>query len=1003
MNGPFERALSVAQTILSGEDSTAPLKRARIAEVVDEVVAMRTYAGVDRAKLIRDLETRYQVSMAAPTALDDQRDHKPWLHERKGSTDWNQWERYRLFLEKKLPPAVLAQLDRSVDEVLQRLEDPQREGPWDRRGLVMGHVQSGKTSHYTGLICKAADVGYRIIIVLAGMHNNLRSQTQIRLDEGFLGYESTPTAASGLRNPVGVGLLDQRWKPSCITNRLENGDFSMAVARSFAVGPSSVPLLFVVKKNVSVLRNLVTDWVNFVSTGTDAETGRRIVDNVPMLVIDDEADHASVDTKRGAIDEDGRPDPDHNPTKINQQIRQLLQAFKKSAFVGYTATPFANIFIHDESRTKEHGDDLFPRSFIVNLKAPSNYMGPARVFGLPSDAEDEPDEPGLPLVRRVRDYVEARAVPGDHEWKKVGRLHPSTIQRLDADAPATIEGDDMTGSLGVTWTEADAIYSHFAKKFGPWSGWMPPKHANGYRPLFEGRRELPPSLREAILAFLLSSTARRVRGQHPEHNSMLVHVSRFTSVQEEVFNQVAEAVADLLRRLKYSSAAAPDPVVAELCDLWERDFVPTSAAMEEVLPSWSDVEALLVDVTGAVMVRKINGSAGDVLDYEEYRKKGTGLTVIAIGGDKLARGLTLEGLTVSYFLRATRMYDTLMQMGRWFGYRPEYADLCRLYIPLELKDWFGHIAVASEELRQEFDHMAATGGTPADYGLKVRSHPALRITADVKMRNHEELRLSYAGTVAETTVFHRDEAVGNANYALFRQLVAGLGAPVVGPTRARPNGETHSWPGALLWECVAADRVTSFLKGLKTHPDAYKVNGFLLGGYVERQAAKGCLVRWTVAVLSGNSENEAPDLETMTIKLVERSRRDGPEQNRYVIRRLLSPKDEAIDIDTAPYAEAFDATVRQSAARPGSTPKLPSGTEIRARRSPETGLLLIYLLDPTDKVKGSKPVVGVGVSFPSRLSGGEVTYKVNNIYWQQEIGGDPGADDEGGDGTAATS
>src|SRR5262249_12617745 len=127
-----------------------------------------------------------------------------------------------------------------------------------------------------------------------------------------------------------------------------------------------------------------------------------------------------------------------------------------------------------------------------------------------------------------------------------------------------------------------------------------------------------------------------------------------------------------------------------------------------------DVAANLPKVASTVTIKLINGSAKDALEYDAARQ--TGINVIAIGGDKLSRGLTLEGLTVSYFLRASRMYDTLMQMGRWFGYRDGYADLCRLYTTRELVDWYRDITVANEELLALFDEMAAVGGTPRDFG-----------------------------------------------------------------------------------------------------------------------------------------------------------------------------------------------------------------------------------------------------------------------------------------------
>jgi len=849
-----------------------------------------------------------------------------------------------LFLSSRWSLGSIDALDEITDRTLGLLEDPQRSGLWDRRGLVVGHVQSGKTANYNGLICKAADAGYKVIVVLAGIHNNLRSQTQMRLDEGFLGYESMPPREAqrrGLR-PIGVGPLDPELRTDTITNRSERGDFSRAVARNFSINPGGRPLLFVVKKNARVLQNLL-DWVEWASNGRDPDTGRRVVRDVPLLVIDDEADHASVDTNEQAFDENGQPDPNHDPTAINRCVRRLLRFFEKTAYVGYTATPFANIFIHERARTAESGDDLFPRSFIINLPAPSNYAGPVRIFGLSGNPENgSDDEAALPLVRQVTDHADS--------------LEP-----------------------------------------GERSGWMPPRHRNGHRPLYDGLPEIPPSLRLAIYSFLLTCAARQARGQVRVHNSMLVHITRFTSVQQAVYNQVREDLSSIRRRVRRGDGGSSRPLLSELRRLWEEDFIPTTDAFDDPdYPpvSWESIEPLLGQVASSIQVRQINGSARDILDYG--LNKETGLSVIAIGGDKLSRGLTLEGLTVSYFLRASRMYDTLMQMGRWFGYRPGYLDLCRLYTTPELNQWFEHITEANEELRQEFDHMAAVGGTPRDYGLKVKSHPALMITSRVKLRTGIELQLSFAGSISETVVFHRDRENLERNFRTAEVLLRRLGAPAeTTPERERPGGRSHRWTGTSVWNGVSAAEILSFLNQFVTHPTNQKVDARLLSDYIERQTGIGELQSWTVALISGEGENaRIGELDTRLVSRspnerslsIEEQRAEG----RYIIRRLLSPRDEAIDLDLDRYQTALMQTV-QDAARTGrrEIPTTPSGPKIRAQRDPGTGLLLLYPLSPsTAQIEEDLPVIGFGISFPSSERARTVAYRVNNIYWSQEYGGE---------------
>jgi hypothetical protein len=940
-----QAALEYAQTAIERHRDETPITMETIASVVQQVLllpsAMLAAGEVDKQLLIRSLEERYSVWIGKAVTLEQNDDHLAWLTpERK--VEWRLWPRYRQFLEKSWSPIAVDSLDDTSNEILSRLEDPARPGAWSRKGLVAGHVQSGKTSNYTGLICKATDAGYKVIIVLAGLHNNLRSQTQMRLDEGFLGYETTPRDNSGATriNSIGVGEIDSdpSIRPDYITTRDEKGDFNLAVARKFGIAPGGKPLLFVVKKNNKVLKNLLK-WIDSILNG-------RATLEDPLLVIDDEADHASVDTKEQSVDENGKLDEDHDPTKINGQIRLLLKKFQKTAYVGYTATPFANIFIHDQGKTELLGEDLFPRSFIINLPAPSNYDGPVRMFGLEPSGDDD-GVPALPLVRVV---------------------------------------DDFARSLAPDETE----------------GWMPPKHKNGFVPAYDGKNEVPPSLRKAIQEFVLVCAARRARGEIAVHNSMLVHVTRFTSVQKIVREQVELEVKALRNRVRLGAGSG---VVHQLRPLWDSSFATTSEVVAKLLPdrtfkkiTWEQVEPHILNAIESISVRTINGTAGDILDYETHRE--TGFSVIAIGGDKLARGLTLEGLSISYFLRASKMYDTLMQMGRWFGFRPGYLDLCRLYTTAELNEWFVHITQAAEELRREFDHMQTINGTPKDYGLKVMAHPTMMVTSRVKMRSATEVEIDFAGAIQETIVFDRNPTEIHSNFVAVSGFLASLGEPKeITPTRLRTGEAPHRWDGARLWAGVPGKQVVTLLREYRTHKTSYQVNSLLLAEFVEGQIDRGELTEWTVGLFSGDGtpkEIAGTNMKTVHRRENERfiKREVQVKQGRYLVRRLLSPKDEAIDLDAGGYDEALAKTVQEWHRDPGRSrrkepPETPSGGAIRhvRGRHPERGLLLLYPLDPAvPQVETEEPIFGIGVSFPSSDNAVPVRYMVDNIFWEQEYG-----------------
>ena len=347
------------------------IDRSVIEEKVYQIAALQNVKEDENLEIvIKRLEARFDVTMSLGTIFTSD-DYRPWLENSRSDIDWFFFERYKRYLYKeKFPPNVILGLDDITDQILDQLEDPRKQGKWDRRGMVVGYVQSGKTANYIGLINKAADCGYKVIIVLAGLLNALRNQTQIRIDSGFIGLNTETQIEQG------VGEISSKRKPVYFTKC--DGDFNRRVANQIGVGLGALnePVVFVIKKNKSTFENLI-GWLT--------NQNRHKLQDYPMLLIDDEADHASINTNRD----------DLNPTTINEKIRALLSLFEKSSYVGYTATPFANVFIDPETDDKMIGNDLFPKDFIISLDPPSNYIGPNRIFS---------DNDELNIIRHIVDY-----------------------------------------------------------------------------------------------------------------------------------------------------------------------------------------------------------------------------------------------------------------------------------------------------------------------------------------------------------------------------------------------------------------------------------------------------------------------------------------------------------------------------------------------------------------------------------------------------------------------
>lgn len=919
MTAEEEALASAAQTMLRLRSKPKAIGRDEIAAMVDECAHLlpNGLTAESRKRVITELETRIVVKVGRSTRIVDEHGHVPWYAGGR-KDDRRFFRRYADFLAQVegWPQAAIDGLDESTDAIMEELEDPEREGPWDRRGLVVGHVQSGKTANYAGLVNKSVDAGYKLIIILAGMHNALRQQTQRRMDRDFLGYLTT-ASRNGAYTRIGVGIIDVSLQAEHLTTQANNGDFNRAVADHVGMGVQQRPVLLVIKKNARILENL-NKWVQ------EALVPRGDTQTRPMLVIDDEADQASVDTGEQQFDEDDVPDPDYEPKRINGQIRQLLSAFQRSAYVAYTATPFANILIHDAATATDFGDDLFPRSFILNLPTPSNYMGPELVFGIDSD-EGEASALPLPLVRHV----------------------------------------DQEGE-----------------------GWIAEEHKKTFVPSYEGERKIPPSLEDAILSFILICAARAARGQERAHNSMLVHVSRFKDVHQHVFSQIDDWITLQKRQLKFGGDS---PLIVRLQRLWERDFVPTSGDIrgrrdgrDLLVTGWSDIKERLSTAANKITARVVNSDTREPIDYEAHAA--TGLSMIAIGGDKLSRGLTLEGLSVSYFLRASRMYDSLMQMGRWFGYRPGYLDLCRLYLTEDLELWFRHVATAAEELRGRLNHMAMIGATPEQYGLRIQSHDILLVTAPNKMRNSREFQVSFEGEGKIQTVFFSDEGVNRGNADRIVALLSQLPPPEVNPVRERPQRRRHTWLNSRVWTRVGGSEVAGLLASVQFPEEARDVNGDRLADYIRLQVPGGELTEWTVAVMAG--EGEVLTYGGMEFHTLERAPLAGVKRpGRYVVKTILAPRDEAIDLDERGYGEAVELSNKKREAKGRNPGDAPDGPEIRRVRGhdPRHGLLLMYPLSPrAAHLDYQTPIFGFVISFPDSGNGRSVRYRFGAVAQRLE-------------------
>lgn len=922
MNAEQNKVLSMAQIGLSEQTIDEQI----LVEHVNKLGEMYNLSENEKVEVIKELQVRMAIKMDSGVVIKE-KNHTPWYNYAKRNIKSTFHDRYRLFLMKEngFSKQVVDKLDGVTDEIMDLIGNPKSQNGFSRKGLVIGDVQSGKTSTYISLINKAADAGYKVIILLTGTIEKLRKQTQERLDYGFIGIDSKVFMEENKNSDVGVGKYARGVHGIAFTST--RSDFNLNSSKQIITRLSGMnaPVLFVLKKNKSVLENLERWLKNSADNGS--------VVKFPMLLIDDEADNASVNTKKEGED----------PSAINACIRKLLELFEQSSYVAFTATPYANIFINPDSNEEMINEDLFPKHFIYALVAPSNYIGATSIF------------------------------------------------------------------------DSDGKYNFMLKTNDDCEDYLPEKHKKDYEP-----GELPKSLKEAIASFFIGNAVRDLRGQTKKHRTMLVNISRFINVQNKIKDTLNGYVKEIQREVRNYSRmgklALKHEHIKFIYDVYNRYFI--TLTQEEVdgeeTFSWDDILRALDNAISPIVVRSING--GNASNYLNYDESIDGLRLIAVGGFSLSRGLTLEGLMVSYFYRNSKMYDTLMQMGRWFGYRPHYADVCQVWMSSDSQGWYEYISMATEELKRDVKKMMNSGNTPEEFGLGVRSDiNSLIVTAANKMRYTQNIpvNISFSGTVTETPYLFSSNDKCESNYnavSSWLDEIIDNGCEVI-------QNENMALKGCPQILNVNKNDIISLLQRYECHPFNFNFQSEEIIKTIQSADDK-LLDKWDVVIATGSIEDE--------IDIGKYIRNINPVKRSFrIIKR---------EIGALQMSGSKSRLGSANFAKGGLTAKEAKKIEdkLRMQKSPEEldkafsqndyfsnilrkPLLIIYpvglnveaknenqeIRDAKERMKKSilKPLIGLAVGIPNPEGKKKIAlqYTINLVKWRDIIGVDDDFIEESGE------
>lgn len=806
----------------------------------------------------------------ASSALKEENDFFGWYSGPHQDGDFH-WPRLKNTLLNKDNPwtkEMIDSLDESSSLVVSHMAPPTSKNAVKCKGLVLGYIQSGKTANFSATIAKAVDEGYKLVIVLAGMHNNLRKQTETRLREELV-YPFESKSCTTLTSDEETGDFKKRQSITANRTLVRADGFTLAV----------------IKKNTSVLRSFKS-WLS--------EAASEVLKACPVLIIDDESDQASVNTSKD----------DQDPTAINRHIRELVGLFNIVSYVGYTATPFANVFINSDVE-----DDIYPKDFLITLEKPATYYGPEELFGRDM-VNGKSSTEGMPVIRTVRDE--------------------------DAEILRNLERAS------------------------------------------DGQFDLTDSLRNAIDSFLIAGTLRLSRGHWKQHITMLVHVSHLIDSQDSIFQEIQTHLDEVKSLIEHDDLDTK----SRLQKIIEKDF---SKVTEQIIgPQNIDQKVFwknLKKFASQLEVIMDNSASDNRLSFDRSLRDGEPTWAIVVGGNTLSRGLTVEGLTTSFFVRGSKAYDTLLQMGRWFGYRKGYADLTRIFVTDDLFEFFYHLATVEQEIRDEIKVMAINHEKPIDVAVRIRRHPNLNITSSNKMRSAVTASVTYSGAKVQTRQIFTSNASMTENNA--KHVVQFLDK-IAKSGKERTPIKFKDLEQCFLYRGIAPELILQLLDVYKVPGDNPNFNGHMIQSYISELNKLGELKDWSVAIMSMKS-GEGLNVSDLTVfpfrRTVKKVTRDSAGMTNAILRAVSTPGEELIDLAdliTTPFVTT-DSLLEPKEGERKSDTRL--RTEFRPK---ERGLLKIYPLqttivsenelasfdetEPANPLKGTSQLYGLSLVFPESSS-----------------------------------